>query len=204
MRHPLRFLGAVAGCCTMVLYVAGCGVTTSSGVAGNSPSVQSTRVASGTPIPGQITAIPNGTPVPGQSTSTPAPGTPPAPGEITITVGQQHYAPTGVITTLIHNGSQAPIYVANHQTSCTIVTLQILDNSGWTTLRPCRLMTVTGIIKIAAGATTTVQLLASAGQITSTPWPVGTYQAKLSYGTSSIKTGPAFSSTVYSEVFTVS
>ena len=62
----------------------------------------------------------------------------PAPGEITVTVEQQHYAPTDVITASIHNGSPAPIYVANHQTSCTIVSLQMQDNSGWTTVHPCR------------------------------------------------------------------
>jgi hypothetical protein len=119
-------------------------------------------------------------------------------------VEQQHYPTTGVITTSIFNGSTVPIYVANHQTSCTIVSLQMLDNSGWTTVRTCRLMTVTGIIKIAAGATTMVQLMASAGQISSTPWLAGTYRAKLSYGTSPMTTGPAFSSTVYSAEFTVS
>ncbi|MGO8951192.1 MAG: glycosyl hydrolase family 18 protein [Ktedonobacterales bacterium] len=71
MRQRLRFLVTVAGCCTVVVYVAGCGVTTSSGLAGNSPSVQSTSVPTGTRIPGQITSIPSGTPVPGQSTKTP-------------------------------------------------------------------------------------------------------------------------------------
>jgi hypothetical protein len=195
MRQSLRLLGIVAGCCTLVLYVAGCGVTTTSGVAGNSPLVQSTRAPSSTPIPGQITSIPSGTSVPGQSTTTPAPGPTPAPGEITITV--EHYAPTATITTSIHNGSPAPIYVANHQTSCTIVSLQMVENSGWTTIGACRLMTVTGIIKIAAGATTTVQM-------TSTPWPAGTYRAKLSFGTSPMTTGPVFSSPVYSADFTVS
>jgi Glycosyl hydrolases family 18 len=71
MRQSLRFLGTVAGCCTVVVCVAGCRATTSSGLAGNSPSVQSTRVPTGTLIPGQITTVPSGTPVPEQSTRTP-------------------------------------------------------------------------------------------------------------------------------------
>ena len=73
MRQSLRFLGTVAGCCTVVVCVAGCKVTTPSGLAGNSPTVQSTLVPTGTPIPGQSTTTPSGTPVPGQSTKTPIP-----------------------------------------------------------------------------------------------------------------------------------
>jgi chitinase len=75
MRQSLRLLGTVAGCCTMVVCVAGCKITTPSGLTGSTPPAQSTLAPTGTQTPGQGTKTPSGTPtpVPGQSTKTPTP-----------------------------------------------------------------------------------------------------------------------------------
>ncbi len=71
MRPSLRFLGTIAGCCTVVLCVSGCSVTAPSSLVGNSSPAQGTGLPTGTSIPGQITTTPSGTLVPVQSTNTP-------------------------------------------------------------------------------------------------------------------------------------
>jgi hypothetical protein len=204
MERSLRFLGALAGCCALVLYVTGCGVTTTSGVASNGSDTPGTAQATSATRQNTPSSTPGATPVPGQITSTPSSGATPVSGLVTITVDKQHYATNELITASIHNGLPAPIFVADHQTSCTIVSLKMLNNGGWTTIRGCRIMTPTRMVEIGPGTSTTVRLSPGAGQFTSTPWVPGTYQATLGYGSSQMTTGPAYSSPVYSAVFTIS
>jgi chitinase len=72
MRKSLRFLGTVAGCCTMVVFVAGCKVTTPTGLAGTAAAAQSTGVATGTSVRGQSTSTSTPSTTSPSSTSTPS------------------------------------------------------------------------------------------------------------------------------------
>jgi hypothetical protein len=55
------------------------------------------------------------------------------------------------------------ILVPDHQTDCTIVTLQMRTTTGgWVPVNPCKLMTVTRLHETAAGATSMVRLVRSA------------------------------------------
>ena len=92
MRLSLRLLGTVAGCCTVLICVAGCKATTSYGLASSTPPAQSTLTPAGTPSSGQSTSTPSGTatrgaptPASGQSTTTPA--APPSSGGKEVSVG---------------------------------------------------------------------------------------------------------------------
>lgn len=83
MRQDLRFLGTVAGCCALILFMAGCDAATSSlagyslptqgtNVPTNTPTVQATSIPTGTPTPGQSASAPTATPAPQQSATPPA------------------------------------------------------------------------------------------------------------------------------------
>ena len=120
-------------------------------------------------------------------------------GQVTVTLDKLVYGPTDAITVYVNNGLDTSIAVANHQSACTIVTLQQSLGAAWQTVGACRLMTPTGLMTIAAGTTTVVQLGASAGQFTRSPWPAGTYRIALTYASPP----PGGSSPVYSAQFQI-
>ena len=121
--------------------------------------------------------------------------------QVAITLDKQQYASRDTITMTIINHLPDAITVTDHQTNCTIISLQLLTNGSWQTIHNCRIMSATRMIKIAAGSTTTIQLVPGGGQLATTPWTAGTYRATLLYGTG---TTPNFGASVTSATFTIS
>jgi hypothetical protein len=161
MRHTIRMsiLGpaAIAAMATVAVGLAACAAT-SEPIGGHAASAtESAQSATATP------------------TATAVRQTPANPGRVTVTVDKTHYAPTDTITVTIFNGLAASVSTTDHQTNCTMVTLERSVNGAWQTIAPCRLMTPTRVVPIPPGATTQ--------RLGSTAWPVGTYRVVFHYST---------------------
>lgn len=129
-------------------------------------------------------------------------GTPVA-GAVTLTLDKQQYGPNDTITITVTNGGSADIFAANHQTACTIITLEVNVNGAWQPIHNCQQMSATRLIKIAAGATSIQTLTPGSGQIVGKPWATGTYRATLAYGTGSAPT-PNAGKLAITTTFTIS
>jgi hypothetical protein len=155
--------------------LAGCGLTTApdgggSGVHGSPPAAPGSTVSSGA-------------------------------GQVTVKVDKGHYAPSDTITVTITNGMAVTTILAyDHQTNCTIVTLERLANGAWQPEAMCKLMTPTRIVPVPPGAV--------ALQLTSTAWPAGTYRVAFRYftkpdGAATPGAAPGQSGAVYSATFAI-
>jgi hypothetical protein len=151
-----------------------------------------------TPAP-TVTTTPAATP-----TSTAA-----ADGVVTVTTDRQRYGTTDTITVTVTNSHQYDIFAANHQTACTLVTLQRNDNGAWTPVPGCSASTVTALVPLRAGASDTFRLSPGGGRLKPAPWQVGTYRVVFTYTAKATSTAvggaPAAGfSTISSASFTVS
>lgn len=126
----------------------------------------------------------------------------PTPG-VAVEVGAANYAVTDTIAVTVRNQLSAGILATDHQTSCTIVQLQIEVGGAWQNQGGCSLGIATRQMPLAAGSSTAVQVAPGAGQISAKPWPAGTYRVAFTYRVGSLAT-PGVSETVYSATFTVS
>src|SRR5260221_2277187 len=79
-------------------------------------------------------------------------------GAVTVAVGDASYAAKGTVQVTITNGSAAPIYFADHNTSCTVIELQRQAGGRWSTANPCKLATATREPSLDAGQTLDVSL----------------------------------------------
>ncbi len=139
----------------------------------------------------------------GASDDSPAGATPrstPSPGQVTVAVDKAQYAPSDTITVTITNGLAMTIATTDHQTNCTIVTLERLDNGQWRPEGMCRLMTPTRVVPISPGAATQ--------PLSVTAWPRGTYRAVFRYFTRADDTltpgtVPSEGAEVYSAAFAI-
>jgi hypothetical protein len=123
------------------------------------------------------------------------------PGQGTVTMDKQHYSAADPITATLTNGLVASIWAADHQTSCSVLTVEMQQGDRWLPVGQCRSMITTRMVPFAAGSQTTVQLL-GAGTDPQNVWPAGTYRARFSYrGSESAVVGPT--GTVYSAQFTI-
>ena len=149
----------------LVLALAACGVTTTSEQqpGGATSSTPTTTTAS--------TATPGGTPV----------SSVPPTNAITLTTDHASYTTSGAIIVTLINGRSTSIFTFDHQTSCTILTLQRQTASGWQPVGGCAQGRMTVQVEIKAGANMKITLAPSAGQIHPAPWPAGTYRAVLNY-----------------------
>jgi hypothetical protein len=107
------------------------------------------------------------------STATAALHISPTPGQVTVAVDKTHYAPTDTIMVMIFNGLAASVSTTDHQTNCTVVTLERVVNGAWQAEGACRLLTPTRVVQILPGTTTQ--------QLGSTRWPTGTYRVAFRY-----------------------
>lgn len=194
MRHTIVRLTAAAVAAIALLGVAACGV---SGTDGNNTGAapNATATYKGTPTSVTKRATPSASPA-----ATPvATGGAIVPDQVTVTLDKAAYAVTDPITIYVNNGLAATIDTADHQTACTIVTMQQSFGAGWRAVGKCRLMTPTRLVPIAAHATSVVQLGGGPGQLASAPWPAGTYRIQFTYN------GPPSStpSPVYSAEFRI-
>ena len=139
--------------CALALLVAACGVPASG-------------IASGTPTPAQ-----GGTPV----------SSVPPTSAVTLVNDRPSYTPSSAITVLLTNHRATSIFTFDHQTSCTILTLERQTTSGWEATGGCAMGCPTQRVEIKAGETMKILLAPDAGQIHATPWPTSTYRVVLRY-----------------------
>jgi hypothetical protein len=177
------WIAPVALVLVLVLTLAACGVTT----AGEQPG----GATSGTPTATVgATATSGGTPV----------SSVPPTEAITLTTDHASYTTSATIIVTLINGRSASIFTFDHQTSCTILTLQRQTASGWQPVGGCAQGRMTVQVEVKAGANMKITLAPSAGQIHPAPWPAGTYRAVLNYSlqrqemaTGSMAASPTFS-----------
>jgi hypothetical protein len=119
---------------------------------------------------------------------------------ITLTTDHASYTTSATIIVTLINGRSTSIFAFDHQTSCTILTLQRQTASGWQPVGGCAQGRMTVQVEIKAGANMKITLSPSAGQIHPAPWPAGTYRAVLNYSlqkqemaTGSMAVSPTFS-----------
>ena len=129
-------------------------------------------------------------------------------GAVTITLAKTQFAIDEPIAVEVANGLTTQITTSDHQSGCTIVTLQSQDANGlWQVIAPCRQGTPTRLIPIAAGSSMT-QTLGPPSTGSSASWSKGTYRLMLGYtfqvDTASATVQPSSApSPVYSTQFTI-
>ena len=163
------------------LLLAACGVTTAPGLGGQS-SAKTTPAPTGTPAtPSSDTQLPT--------------------GSVVLTVASAKYTRSSTIIVTLTNRGSGSIFAYDHQTSCTILSLQRQTSGGGQTVGACALGILTRQIEIRAGETMKIALAPGAGTIRAAPWPAGTYHAVLRYTLRAQATSPA--ATVTTGDFTV-
>lgn len=128
-------------------------------------------------VPANGTA--SGTPTASQG-GTPVSSEPPT-SAVTLVNDHSSYTPSSAITVAVTNHRATSIFTFDHQTSCTILTLERQTTSGWEATGGCAMGRPTKRVEIKAGETMQILLAPDAGQIHATPWPTGTYRVVLRY-----------------------
>jgi len=150
----------------LVLTLAACGVTTAG-------EQQPGGTTSGTPTATAASTASSGG-------GTPVSSVPPT-GAVTLTTDQASYTTSSTILVTLTNHRSTSIFAFDHQTSCTILTLQRQTASGWQAVGGCAQGRMTVQVEIKAGANMKITIAPTAGQIHPTPWPAGTYRVALNY-----------------------
>ena len=195
---------ALLGCISVfVLLVSGCASRQSTNAgSGNTTSPTPTVTANAT-VP--LQGVPTHTPI------TPVPTVVQGPivsGQVTVMLDKKQYAASDKITALITNGLSSSIVVMDHQSSCTVLTLQMQASSFWSKQASCQLSTVTRLITIPAKSSLVQSLSPGARTFANAiAWPKGQYRLVLSYATGSFDTGHQGNfgpfTPIYSATFTV-
>ncbi|HEU5228450.1 MAG TPA: hypothetical protein VFU49_11620 [Ktedonobacteraceae bacterium] len=137
------------------------------------------------------------TPTGAGSNVTPAPTQPPvqSPTEnVILQVGAASYQAGSTVHIIIKNQSKQTINFADHKTNCTVLTVQRAVGDSWLPMAPCRLMIVTRLHSLNAGASMDVSIS------TTGPWSAGVYRARLDYRSGS-ETTPGTAASTYSSEF---
>jgi hypothetical protein len=130
----------------------------------------------------------------------------PTPGPVTLHLGQTHAGVTDAVSATIANDLPQAILVEDHQSECTVVTLERQEGGGWLAVAPCQLETPTRLVPIPSGTTQAVTLRPEGGPQPRV-WQAGTYRFALRYSvgaegqTSLAALAPA--GAVYSQTFTI-
>jgi hypothetical protein len=151
--------------CLGLLLLAGCGYSgTVSTPAQNTPTLAPTA-----------TAVPRITPGT-HPTATPSPAHIPVPGsgQVVVQLSALTYRPGASIGITILNRTSQRIVFSDHQSECSVVLLQHQTALSWEPVALCKLMIVTRLHELAAGASQTVSLMAPVQ-------PAGTYRVVFSY-----------------------
>ena len=199
MHRALR-IGLLCLALGALLGLSACGVTSGvSGGAGASQGMPNTPVI--------LSPAPSATPKATATTTASSPGSA-STGPVTVTVDRLHYGTKDMVVVRVTDGLSTNIYAANHQTACTIVTLEMSAGGTWQPAGACREGILTTFIPVRAGTSATFDLAPGGGQIKSGAWTAGTYRVSLHYTAANPDGGgapPASSfSTVYSATFTIS
>ena len=157
----LMWVSTFVAALAVTLVLAACGTTPTNGnAAGNAAT--STATTGGKPV----SSVP--------------PTTPPT-NSVTLTIDHAAYTPSSSIVVTLVNHRSTSIFSFDHQTSCTILTLQRQTANGWENVGNCAMGRLTRQIEIAAGDKMQVTLAPGAGQLKPTPWPAGTCRVILHY-----------------------
>ncbi|MBA3822695.1 MAG: hypothetical protein H0X24_02180, partial [Ktedonobacterales bacterium] len=145
----------LASCCVvgLVLSLAACGVT--GGSTANEPG-------------GNATPTPTG----GNGGGTPAPD------KVTVLLDKAQYGVGDTFTISVVNRVATPITASDHQSACSIVTVQVERNGAWVNIGKCLQGKPTQRITLAANATTTIAMAPGVMSLAAnTTWQAGTYRA---------------------------
>lgn len=99
-------------------------------------------------------------------------------GKVTVILGKTQYTPDEAITVTISNGLTTSIIAANHQSGCTLVTLQWQDAQGnWQNQNNCRLGVMTRMITLPPQSSQVQSLSPTSGTFSRTAqWTKGHYR----------------------------
>jgi hypothetical protein len=183
-----RRLPLIAGFALAAL-LAGCGVTpqgASSGSGGQAPAETTRTVPNATPTP------PGGAQPTGPSGQNNA---------ITLILAQTPTTRYDPLRVIIINGYAATITAADHQSGCTVFTVEQQGSDTWTAVGPCRLMTPTRLVPIRGGDNYSQSIgpLGGAGGA----WQPGTYRVVFRYSSADTGTPGGPAGVVYSDPFTI-
>jgi hypothetical protein len=123
------------------------------------------------------------------------------PGEVRVVVESGQYGPCDTIYVWAGNGLGQSIYTADHQSDCTIVTLQRQMAGGWQPVAQCQLAIATRTVEIPPVQSDFVQFLPGTAGGQSSAWPVGTYRVAFSYYLGA--TATTMNTVVYSPTFII-
>ena len=104
----------------------------------------------------------------------------PTSGAVTLHLGQTHVGVTDAVSVTVANALPLAIVVEDHQSECTVMTLERQEGGGWLAVAPCQLETPTRLLPIPSGAAQTVTLRPEGGPQPRV-WQAGTYRFALHY-----------------------
>lgn len=118
--------------------------------------------------------------------------------QVRVVPDKQQYRSSETVVATITNGLSASITTQDHQSDCTVVTVERLAGQMWQPQNMCQLKSPTRLVPLAAGATIAQQVrpptsLASSG------WSAGTYRIVFAYRQGATDQD----TTIYSATFTV-
>lgn len=118
---------------------------------------------------------------------------------VVLHVGATSFHAGERVRVTIRNQGKQTISFSDHKSNCTVLLFEHQVGSSWEAVAPCKLMIMTRLHSLQAGATVDVEFLPSPG------WPAGTYRAKLDYSVQSSvpDSGSGIPKTVYSSEFRV-
>jgi hypothetical protein len=128
---------------------------------------------------------------------------PPAvtPGEVRVAVDGQRFGQCDTITLWAGNGLSQTIVTADHQTDCSIVTLQRQVSSAWQVVGTCNLATPTRVVELQTNTAQYIQLQPGAAGVQGASWQAGAYRVAFTYHTG--ESSSSEGATVYSSQFTI-
>lgn len=170
--------------CLGVVLLAGCGYNGAVGTPGQSSATFAPTV----------TAVPRSTPG-AHPTATPAHTPPSGSGQVVVQLSALTYRPGATMNITIINRTSQRVVFADHQSECSVVLLQHQTALSWDTVAPCKLMIVTRLHELAAGASQSVSLKAPSA-------PTGTYRVVFSYN-GGARVSPGAFAFAYSPLFQV-
>jgi hypothetical protein len=119
-------------------------------------------------------------------------------GQVTVATNKQQYGSSETVVVTITNGLPNAILAPDHQSDCTVVTIERLANQTWQPQNMCQLKSATRLVSLPSGSTLTPQVRPPAlnGAV---GWLPGTYRVAFEYRQNASDQG----STVYSASFTI-
>ena len=121
------------------------------------------------------------------------------PAKVLVATGKAAYTASEAISVTVTNGLAMRIWTPDHQSGCTVVSVQRQDGQSWQTLHPCLLKSATRLIPIDPGHTLTLHVQPPTASGVSR-WPLGTYRVAFTYQRTQADPG----TTIYSAVFVIS